>query len=731
MTAMWSTLASGRGWLVALAIFFVVSLLFWGDCLVGPYAPLAATFQAQMEPWRSEADLPAPQYQWYPLLWDGVAQFYPWRLLAARELRAGRFALWNPHQFCGYPIVGNGQSALFYPPNWLLALVDVRWGMGLLAALHSLLSAWLTYLFARRIGIAPLAAVFSGLAFAWGGFMVGWAELPSVTAVATWLPGALLGVAMLFDCDRRGVPVLALSLALTLLAGHFQVAAYVWFATIVYAAGRALWEKVNGRAWHPAALATSFALAVLIGSVQAVPSFELAFNSTRGTGRPTEEGFEFHRARALQPEELPALLRPNLFGNPAHADYVLAQYGLPYAEHCGFVGIITVLLAVVGMAVARSRHYAFFLILSAVTLNIAMCGPLARAMYFGIPKLGLAGSFTRVLVVYTFAMALAGAAGLDGVMRWLLRRTATAEGRNALGWRGVRFENLIGIIAIVVLAYELLPWAHDYLPKTRREHIYPVTPTIRRLATAAGRVLAVTPRESWSMVQPPQALLPPNSATVYGYDSVSGYDSLFPLHYRRFVLGAEGEEPAPLENGNMLLLQRPEDPLYAVAGLRTVATMRDGGAAPGVSIATLPGALPRAFVVPNGPDWIQALENAIANGTAKDALSNAFVKVRACQWRRTAPGVLVVTDVSGDGPAPWLIVSETFHPGWRAYVDGAPRDVVQAGPFCAVALRGDEGECYLVFEPDSVRIGLFSALVGVGALVGLAMFGRAFPTVRG
>ncbi len=106
----------------------LLCVLFWADCLFGPNAPLAAGFQAQMEPWASEADLPGTDRQWSPLLWDGVAQFYPWRLFAARTMRSGELALWNPHQMCGYPFVGNGQSALFYPPNWLLALVDVKWG---------------------------------------------------------------------------------------------------------------------------------------------------------------------------------------------------------------------------------------------------------------------------------------------------------------------------------------------------------------------------------------------------------------------------------------------------------------------------------------------------------------------------------------------------------------------------------------------------------------------------
>ncbi|HEB84602.1 MAG TPA: YfcC family protein, partial [Bacteroidetes bacterium] len=49
---------------------------------------------------------------------------------------------------------------------------------------------------------------------------------------------------------------------------------------------------------------------------------------------------------------------------------------------------------------------AFFAILALAALSVAMGGPLARWMYFGVPKLGQAGGFTRILSVFTFAAAM-------------------------------------------------------------------------------------------------------------------------------------------------------------------------------------------------------------------------------------------------------------------------------------------------------------------------------------
>ena len=56
---------------------------------------------------------------------DARDQFYGWRAYGFGEVRAGRFPLWNPHEFLGMPFVASLQSAMFYPANWLCALLPL------------------------------------------------------------------------------------------------------------------------------------------------------------------------------------------------------------------------------------------------------------------------------------------------------------------------------------------------------------------------------------------------------------------------------------------------------------------------------------------------------------------------------------------------------------------------------------------------------------------------------
>lgn len=724
---------SNLTWLT-LAGLALLSGLFWADCVFGPYTPLAAEFQAQMEPWASESSLPAVTRQWDPLLWDGVAQFYPWRLFAARMMRSGQLALWNPHQFCGYPFVSNGQSALFYPPNWALALVNVKLGLGLLAMLHYFLAAALTFLLCLQLRAKHLPAAFAAIAFAFGGFMVSWTELPTLMNSAAWLPGGLLGVALIFSRNRWGTPALALSLGMSVLAGHFQIAAYVWIATGMYALARVVWEATNHRPARIGQLVGGVAIGLAIASAQLLPTLELARNSTRGSAKPSAETFErFIAPRALQVGQLITLLRPDALGSPAHGDHILTRAGLPYSEYCGFVGVATLALALVGIGLSRTRHFAFFIVLAVAALNVAMGGPLARFMYLHVPGLGQAGGFARFLCVYTFAIAMAGGLGLNAICERLRQHDEIClddladEDGASLGedehgdcpWNMSAATGLC-VVALLILIFELLPWGHEFLPHTRRENVYPVTETTSRLSAGTLRALAVTPRDTWGFAKTPPAVLPPNSATVYGYDSVSGYDSLFPRSYRRFVNAVEGVEPAPLINGNMLLPSWQRN--WRLTGVASIVV--SGG---DISLGD-EATCPRAFVVRNADAW---RGNASAVVARASELLDEIIEDAHRGWavtRYSRPGPMTIeVEVGADSAPGLLVVTETLYPGWRVYVDGARRTLEPvAGTFCGLALQPGDDQVRLVFVPATVQVGLFMALVGLAALAALMSAGYAW-----
>ncbi len=680
--------------MIAVLVLAAVSIGFWYPCLFEGKVPVAGQHQTWMLPWREAQPPEMTTRHWDPLLWDSVAQFYPWRLLLERGLRSGEIPMWSPYQYCGYPLVGNGQSGIFYPPNWLLALLPTGKFLGLSLALHFFFAGLLTFCFCRLLRLSILPALFAGLAYSYGGFMVTWALLPTLVAGAAWLPGALAGIELALRARARaGMVLLAACLGLTLLAGHMQIAAYVWMIAGTYAVGRVLYRLLHRQpvVWWP--LVAGAGLGLMLGMAQVLPTVELGLYSPRGSDVVSEAGWQFQLQRFLKPHELVTFVFPDALGTSAAGDYRGMKLGIPYSEHCGFAGVVTLLLALVAVVYRRDRLSWAFLAATLVVLAVIMGGPLARLLYFYVPKIGLTGSFARLLFVYILCVAVLAALGLDHLMR---RISPTHRFQSVVYY-------LLGIGLIAVLLGELLPWGRRFIPMISTERVYAQTELTRQLQRcdpAEGRVLAITPRHAWSLFETPPALLPPNSATVYGYHSVQGYDSLsIDQYYSGLAAKIAVGTPAPIENGNMMLLQNYSSPLLAAAAVKWIVSREPLRSAnlellwygEGAYLYQT-NALPRFMVL--------GREGAITEPTAVDLCLNSMR--------------LDLPDSSGSS----LLAADAWYPGWHCFAEQKAVPIEQSGDaFRRVAIPDGATRLFMAYYPATVLCGLFLSLTALAVVI--------------
>ena len=118
-----------------------------------------------------------PMMLFGPMLMRGEAlfwgtpllQFVPWREYALNLIKYGYLPLWNPLLGMGTPLLANYQSALLYPPNWILAIVGPAWGHGLLCMLHLIWSGIGMVLLGRRLKFSILGQTVAALAFSLSG----------------------------------------------------------------------------------------------------------------------------------------------------------------------------------------------------------------------------------------------------------------------------------------------------------------------------------------------------------------------------------------------------------------------------------------------------------------------------------------------------------------------------------------------------------------------------------
>ncbi|HET6314451.1 MAG TPA: YfhO family protein [Chloroflexia bacterium] len=280
-----------------------------------------------------------------PVLGDPVDQFIPRRLYARGELRAGRFPLWNPYNALGTHFHANYQSQVLSPFNILWLALPPIWGLGFIAALKWALMGLGMGLLLRRLGLGMPAAVFGSVAGQLMGPMVAWLQWQHTEALA-WMPWLLLAALAWVDTRRLlWLAAFGALVAAELLAGHVETAFYSFAlgGAFALAAGGAAGMPPRQKWLSLAGLLGAGVLGAGIAAAQFLPLLGVLTSSWQWVAR---EGSTTHLT-SLPPEAALTYLSPNGFGSAG------SWYGpLNWIEINGYVGALTLLLAVWGLAAA-------------------------------------------------------------------------------------------------------------------------------------------------------------------------------------------------------------------------------------------------------------------------------------------------------------------------------------------------------------------------------------------
>lgn len=404
-----------------------------------------------------------------------ILQFVPWRAWAWQTLLEGHLPLWNPLVGMGAPLMANYQSALFYPPNWLLFILYLlggtslmAWGQGLLIWFHL---AWaglgMTYL-ARRLNLSILAQTVGGLALGLSGYLIGRASFLSINAAVAWLPWILALTSDDFFSrmnsrntgEKRSFrfPILlTLALSMQFLAGHAQT---TWY-TLMLAAVWAIFWGWRAYRWREVVqslgkLMLAALCAVALSAVQLLPTAEYLIQSQRGAGVAFENAMTY----SFSPLRLITLLAPDFFGNPGYGDF----WGYAnYWEDAIYIGLLPLIMAFIAVFALRKkrivdndqitrpidRPFIVFLISLALVAFILALGsntPIFPWLYRNIPTFSLFQAPTRFTIMVVFALALLAGFGIE------LWKHPTGR---ALYWTRLATAGAFAMIMAVLLAWSL------------------------------------------------------------------------------------------------------------------------------------------------------------------------------------------------------------------------------------------------------------------------------------
>jgi SAM-dependent methyltransferase len=367
---------------------------------------------------------------------DMIGEGFPLRRFAVDELRAGRgIPLWTPYVYGGMPYVALLPGPLFYPSSLLYLVMPLYRAIGWTFVLHTFLAGGFGYFLARSFRLRPSAAAVCGTSFMLTGYVMShlYGGHDGRIFAMVLFPLALGSLERaLRTADVRWWALLAGAVGLQILTPHTQLMYFSSLALGLYLVfhltARARRGEVREYARPVAGFVAAFALAAGLGAAQLLPTLGLLDHVVRAA---SERGYEFAASWALPPQEISALVLPDLIGSLPENYWGRNPFKL-HIEYMGVIPVALAMLALVGSFAPRDgtqeRRVVWFLAgVTLVGLLFALGGatPVHRLAYAIVPMMKSFRAPAMMMGVVAALVALLAGFGWQTVLA--ARRTGSGK----------------------------------------------------------------------------------------------------------------------------------------------------------------------------------------------------------------------------------------------------------------------------------------------------------------
>ncbi len=685
-------------------------------------------------------------------------------LLGAGLHRDGELPRWNPEDFAGMPVVGDPQSEMYNPLQWLVLWRPSVHAFGVLIVGYTLAGAAGFLLYARALEMSPAAAAAGAVAFTLGGKLLLHLVLPGHTVFAPFFLVPLLLATLHRLASRPGSAAIAATASLVGLLAvslHPQLLFYSACAVAPIALVTIAAASRPRRAFAAAAVAVLLGTALAAVHLMPIVAFEHEFS--RGQPAFFEAG---HASEDIG------------LGRGWFADTVSgtsAAAGTVVWESHYFVGGVILALAGVGLfAWPRGhprRRLAWLYGVLALVLLLFGLGPSGaiEPIVRGLPGFALFRIPARALVVLGLAAAVLCALGVEALIaapRERCRVVAGAAAAVALVLLVLTRAGGAHVAALAVAGAMLLdrpPWiplgGMLVLAAVAMDTAVVVAPYVQTAPEreigrpAPGLVLPADLDQATRIAELQRAAAEPGIPQLAvrrrALETVAGFNPLIPWRFVLYASAAGGFDPFTYGFDVQVLLLAPTTPvLLDLLGVTHVLhpPSDERRAWHWERSAT---ALPRAYLVPGPivvdegrdgslvPRELEALARlaeidprteVLLHGSAAD---HALVELRRSAELESFRPVAITErrpnrlalDVHLDHPG-ILVLNEPFFPGWQAHVDGRKAPVLRANVlFRALALEPGAHHVELEFSPASWRVGWWISVAAIAIVIALAVGG--------
>lgn len=703
---------------------------------------------------------------------DLMNENFPYRVALGKALRAGEWPLWVREIYGGFPLLARSEAGVCYPFNIVLFGLFPPFVALNLTILLTLLTAGIgMYCYALELEAPPLAALLAGVAFCFSGYLMSHLKHLSMANAACWLPVglALLERAVVRDSYR---PLLwfALVFGLQHLSGNAQTAYYCGVLYLLYFPLRRFHRfrvtraPANTRSSLRLALdvfkskltwsfAAALALGSLLAAVQLIPTYELVSYSQRSGG----VSFKYASDFAYDPTSFWTFIYPYSNGDVGNRTYTGSGI---FWEDYGYVGVLTLLLALYGVVRSwKTWHVRFFAAAALVSylLVLGPTTPLYQLAFNAMPGMSYFRFPTRLLLITDLSIIALAALGL------------TRLGAERVLAKSFRHASIIQASFVLITIGDLLYFQLRLNPivDATRWQQPPATANILAQDASLFRMLCIGGNHAhrrtfeqangWEGDLQPfveqREFLQPSSNILYGLSAPNGYANLTP-NYLVDVWGDQNRAGIitrtastrddifqPTQTFWKLMRMYNVKYLTSFWPFALAPNLTQLGVYGGAFLYRNDDLLPRAFVVgevtpvPDDASALAMLESDAFDpqrsvlleapppdyhpGPSQPAGSVEFVRYTANSAElnvRARQGGIVV-------------FSDSYYPGWVADVDGRATPIYRANVTQrAVVVPSGEHRVRFRFKPITVAIGFWVSLVSALVLLGWSLIPLARKT---
>ena len=693
---------------------------------------------------------------------DVVGLNFPVEQFITNAFKAGQLPLWNPYAAAGYPFLPF--SPTFYPLNILFRILPTYLAFNYTYILHFFVAGLSMYFLVKHFKVSRFGALVSAVTFMFSGFFTAriFAGHYMLIQALAWFPLLFLFLEKAWRTKKILYAALAgLVFALIALLGHPQPLVYLGYTLVVYLFLR---KGVRGVKKEGLLLGLVLVFGVVLAAVTLLPSLEAVLLSLRGG----QINYAAATSYSLSPKQLITLFLPDFWGSYASSNY---RGGAIYHEIAVYLGLIP--LALAALAVWRHKPEGLikkpfglrrsvvltFAVLSVLSVFFAFGqhNPLYKLVYHLLPGFSSLRVPARILMIYVFSTSILAGFGAEQVRRSLagsarqLHFLGPLPQKSAVCRACARYSLPAVVIALVV--FDLFHYGSKFL--------VPADPATYLGQNELTQFIKEDGEKYFRTYLLPNTMLF-NRGNIYEFFDNQSDASLTLGVYSDLVEMFKARDPNLNQAGERAVIRINNSQLLTL--LNTKYVVSEGGigdseeshevAQPKINLFSdwdqreptkifkethvyeRYRYLPRAFMVYqsrvlNNKDEIKEVltsedfdpftEVILEEGTPLRKNPSGY----GTSTRRVGESAVITSydinnlTVEVNNPADgFLVLSEIYYPGWKAFVDGQEAKVLKADyALRAVYLPEGQHKVRFTFDPLSFKIGALLSLFGLAGLV--------------